>query len=64
MIFFVVCGENRGPLSHAQLADMMSHFLKGQGCDLLPMLQGVCGQVTKLRLDGVAVEEKMRNGSW
>lgn len=54
----------------------MSHFLKGQGSgeafnsgpELLPMLQSVCGQVTKLRLDDAAVvaekEKKMMNGNW
>uniref|UniRef100_A0A3Q3W3X1 Uncharacterized protein n=1 Tax=Mola mola TaxID=94237 RepID=A0A3Q3W3X1_MOLML len=56
---------------HTQLAEMMSHFLKGQGRDqvlssggeLLPVLQSVCGQVTKLRLDDAAeTEKKMRNG--
>lgn len=62
-------------MSHAQLADMMSHFLKGQGpgeamCsgpELLPVLQSLCGQVTKLRLDDAALAEKekvMRNGTW
>lgn len=63
-------------MSHGQLAEMMSHFLKGQGHDqalssgveLLPMLQSVCGQVTKLRLDDAAAvaetEKKMRNGTW
>ncbi|KAI3365525.1 hypothetical protein L3Q82_010136 [Scortum barcoo] len=68
--------ESQSPVSHAQLADMMSHFLKGQvhdqvltsGPELLPMLQSVCGQVTKLRLDDAAAEaekeKKMRNGSW
>ncbi|XP_008285359.1 ATPase PAAT [Stegastes partitus] len=65
-------GDNGGPFSHAQLADMMSHFLTGQGHgrmltsdpDLLPMLQSVCGQVTQLRLDDAAAEKKLRNGSW
>ena len=69
-------GESRGPVSHAQLAEMMSHFLKGPGRDqmlssgpeLLPMLQSVCGQVTKLRLDDAAAvaekEKEMRNGTW
>ncbi|XP_075891235.1 ATPase PAAT isoform X1 [Nelusetta ayraudi] len=57
-------GDSSGPLSRDELTDMMSHILKGQGGNnLLPVLQGVCGQVTKLRLDDVA-EEKMRNGSW
>ncbi|KAM6963513.1 ATPase PAAT [Tautogolabrus adspersus] len=68
-------GEVKGP-GHAQLAEMMSHFLNAQGCEqvsnsgpeFLPMLQSVCGQVTKLRLDDAAAmaekEEKMRNGSW
>lgn len=68
--------ESRGPASHAQLAEMMSHFLKGQGHgqafgpgpELLPMLQSVCGQVTQLRLDDAAAaaekEKTMRNGTW
>ncbi|XP_045925300.1 ATPase PAAT [Micropterus dolomieu] len=68
--------ESRGPVNHAQLADMMSQFLKGHGHgqalssgpEFLPMLQSVCGQVTKLRLDdatAVAEKEKnMRNGTW
>ncbi|XP_041818873.1 ATPase PAAT [Chelmon rostratus] len=63
-------------MSHDQLAEMMSHFLKGQGHDqalrsgpdLLPVLQSVCGQVTKLRLDDAAAvaekEKQMRNGTW
>lgn len=65
-------GQNGGPFSHAQLAEMMSHFLTGPGhgqtltsdAGLLPMLQSVCGQVTQLRLDDAAAERKMRNGSW
>lgn len=63
-------GQNGGPFSHAQLAEMMSHFLTGHGqtltsdAELLPMLQNVCGQVTQLRLDDAAAERKMRNGSW
>ncbi|XP_070783513.1 ATPase PAAT [Enoplosus armatus] len=72
----IMSSESRGPVCHAQLADMMSHFLKGHGHgqalssgpELLPMLQSVCGQVTKLRLDDAAAvadkENKMRNGSW
>ncbi|XP_051795969.1 ATPase PAAT isoform X2 [Acanthochromis polyacanthus] len=64
-------GQNGGPFSHAQLAEMMSHFLTGAGhgqtltsdAELLPMLQNVCGQVTQLRLDDAAAERKMRNGS-
>ncbi|KAM8729462.1 ATPase PAAT [Acanthopagrus schlegelii] len=68
--------ESRATTSHAQLAEMMSHFMKGQGRDqvigsdpeLLPMLQSLCGQVTKLRLDDAAAvaekEKKMRNGTW
>ncbi|XP_026207571.1 ATPase PAAT [Anabas testudineus] len=68
-----VSSESRGLLSHTQLAEMMSHFLKGQqngpaltsGPELLPILQSVCGQVTQLRLDDVAEKEKiMRNGTW
>ncbi|XP_022598979.1 uncharacterized protein C10orf88 homolog [Seriola dumerili] len=63
-------------IGHAQLAEMMSHFLKGQGHgqalspgpELLPMLQSVCGQVTQLRLDDAAAaaekEKTMRNGTW
>uniref|UniRef100_A0A3Q0T5V9 Si:rp71-19m20.1 n=1 Tax=Amphilophus citrinellus TaxID=61819 RepID=A0A3Q0T5V9_AMPCI len=51
--------ENGGPMSHTQLTEMLSHFLKGQefnqgfssGPMFLPMLQSVCGQVTQLRLD-------------
>ncbi|XP_035468054.1 ATPase PAAT isoform X3 [Scophthalmus maximus] len=66
--------NNAGQVSHAHLAQMMSHFLKGQhgqaltsGPELLPMLQSVCGQVTQLRLDDAAVverEKKLSNGSW
>ncbi|XP_023274701.1 uncharacterized protein C10orf88 homolog isoform X2 [Seriola lalandi dorsalis] len=63
-------------IGHAQLAEMMSHFLKAQGHgqalspgpELLPMLQSVCGQVTQLRLDDAAAaaekEKTMRNGTW
>ena len=64
-----------GPLSHAQLTDMMSHLLKGRGQalssggpELLPMLQNLCGQVTQLRLDDAAAlaekEGMMGNGTW
>ncbi|KAM9837224.1 ATPase PAAT [Aulostomus maculatus] len=65
-----------GPASYAQLAEMMSHFLKGQShgqalspsTELLPMLQNICGQVTQLRLDDAAAaaekEKTMRNGTW
>lgn len=63
LLFSAARSESAGPLSRDELTDMMSHILKGQGGDLLPVLQGVCGQVTKLRLDDAA-EEKMRNGSW
>ncbi|XP_070708117.1 ATPase PAAT [Pempheris klunzingeri] len=68
--------ESRGPVSHSQISDMMSHFLKGRGHgqafnsnpELLPMLQSICDQVTKLRLDDAAVvaekERKMMNGTW
>lgn len=63
LVFSAARGQTTGPLSRDELTDMMSHILKGQGGDLLPVLQGVCGQVTKLRLDDAA-EEKMRNGSW
>nr|XP_020460463.1 uncharacterized protein C10orf88 homolog isoform X1 [Monopterus albus]XP_020460464.1 uncharacterized protein C10orf88 homolog isoform X1 [Monopterus albus] len=67
--------DSRGPVRHAQLVEMMSHFLKGEGHsqvlssnpELLPMLQSVCGQVTQLRLDdatAAAEKEKMRNGTW
>ncbi|XP_041671651.1 ATPase PAAT [Cheilinus undulatus] len=71
-----VSAEPRGPISHAQLTQMMSHFLNAQGNDqalspspeFLPMLQSVCGQVTKLRLDDAALmaekEKEMTNGSW
>ncbi|KAM9424413.1 ATPase PAAT isoform 2-T2 [Pholidichthys leucotaenia] len=57
--------ENDGPMSHTQLAEMMSHFLKGQNLgqknpEFLPLLQSVCGQVTQLRLDDTAEKEKMR----
>lgn len=70
-------GESGGPVSHTQLAEMMSHFFNGQGHgqalsthgpELLPMLQSVCGQVTQLRLDDAAAaaekEKTLRNGSW
>ncbi|XP_037610134.1 ATPase PAAT isoform X2 [Sebastes umbrosus] len=75
----ITSSESGGPVSHAQLADMVSHFLKGpgpgqasgpgpSGPELLPILQSLCGQVTKLRLDdatALAEKEKvMRNGSW
>ncbi|XP_078135413.1 ATPase PAAT [Sander vitreus] len=69
----ITSSESGGPVSHAQMAEMMSHFLKGQGRgqasssgpELLPMLQSLCGQVTKLRLDDAAEKEKMmRNGTW
>ncbi|KAM4623693.1 ATPase PAAT [Polymixia lowei] len=75
----VAHSESPGPVSHAQLAEMMSHFLNGQmpgeGCgqalsstpNFLPMLQSVCGQVTQLRLDDAAAAEKertMTNGTW
>lgn len=59
--------DTGGPVSPAQVTEMMSHFLKGQGQmlsstpDLLPMLQSVCGQVTQLRLES---EKQLRNGSW
>ncbi|XP_078146900.1 ATPase PAAT [Centroberyx gerrardi] len=66
-----VNSERSGPVSHAQLAQMMSHFLNGQGRgqalspapELLPMLQSVCGQVTQLRLDD-AEERSRSNGAW
>ncbi|KAM9336740.1 ATPase PAAT [Symphorus nematophorus] len=72
----ITSSESRGPVSHTQLVEMMSHFLKGQGHDqmlssspqFLPMLQSVCGQVMKLRLDDAAAvaekEKEMRNGTW
>ncbi|XP_034715895.1 ATPase PAAT [Etheostoma cragini] len=67
----ITSSESGGPVSHAQMAEMMSHFLKGQGRglssgpELLPMLQSLCGQVTKLRLDDPTDKEKMtRNGPW
>uniref|UniRef100_A0A3B3XQJ8 Uncharacterized protein n=1 Tax=Poecilia mexicana TaxID=48701 RepID=A0A3B3XQJ8_9TELE len=49
--------DNGGPVNHAQLEEMMSHFLIGRSHgqalspELLPMLQSVCGQVAQLRLD-------------
>uniref|UniRef100_A0A146XYC6 Si:rp71-19m20.1 n=1 Tax=Fundulus heteroclitus TaxID=8078 RepID=A0A146XYC6_FUNHE len=65
--------DNGVPVNHAQLEEMMSHFLKGRSHgqalspELLPVLQSVCGQVAQLRLDhaGPALErEKMtRNGT-
>ncbi|XP_076005783.1 ATPase PAAT isoform X2 [Genypterus blacodes] len=66
-----VSSENRGPLSGAQLTEMMSHFLnqRDHGMSLssapefLPVLQSVCGQVTQLRLDVAAVAERERNES-
>ncbi|XP_068162220.1 ATPase PAAT [Antennarius striatus] len=73
----LVSGTNtENSATHAQLAEMMSRFLKGQGHnqvtspspELLPMLQSVCGQVTKLRLDETTAvaekEEGMRHGTW
>ncbi|XP_033963654.1 ATPase PAAT [Pseudochaenichthys georgianus] len=64
----------RGPVSHSQLAEIMSHLMKGQergegpGPELRPLLQGLCGQVTKLRLEDAAAlaekEEMLRNSSW
>ncbi|TMS22039.1 Uncharacterized protein E3U43_012304 [Larimichthys crocea] len=73
----ITSSESRGPVSHAQLAEMMSRFLNGgqgndqslsSGPEFLPMLQSVCGQVTKLRLDDATAlaenEKKMRNGTW
>lgn len=75
----ITSSESGGPVSHAQLANMVSHFLKGPGTgqasgsgpsgpELLPILQSLCGQVTKLRLDdatALAEKEKMMgNGSW
>ncbi|XP_056153189.1 ATPase PAAT isoform X2 [Lampris incognitus] len=71
--------ESPSPVNHAQLAEMMSHFLNGQTPgqgfgqalsstpNFLPMLQTVCGQVTQLRLDDAAVTEKKREtttGTW
>lgn len=76
MIASPASSECRSPVSHTQLAELMSQLLKGQGHDqalssgveLLPVLQSVCGQVTKLRLDEAAAvaetEEQMRNGTW
>ncbi|KAL6095342.1 uncharacterized protein ACO6RY_16565 [Pungitius sinensis] len=64
------CAHTGGPASHAQLAEMMSRLLQGggPGPELLPVLHGLCGQVTKLRLDDAAAqaerEQMMRNGSW
>lgn len=66
-------GESSGSASYTQLAEMMSHVLKGKGCvpalssssELLPILQSVCGQVTQLRLDDALEKEKlMGNGTW
>lgn len=58
--------EAEGPAGHAQLADMMSHFLRGSGgAELLPVLQNVCGQVTQLRIDEAAEREKtFSTASW
>ncbi|KAM8837808.1 ATPase PAAT isoform 1-T2 [Spinachia spinachia] len=64
------CADTGGPASPAQLAEMMSRLLQGRGPgpELLPALQGLCGQVTKLRLDDATAlgerEQMMRNGSW
>ncbi|XP_043959421.1 ATPase PAAT isoform X1 [Gambusia affinis] len=65
--------DNGEPVNHTQVEEIMSHFLKGRSHgqalspELLPMLQSVCGQVTKLRLDNTAAalerEKKMRNGT-
>ncbi|XP_033975761.1 ATPase PAAT [Trematomus bernacchii] len=70
----IMSSVGRGPVSHSQLAEIMSHLMKGQergegpGPELRPLLQGLCGQVTKLRLDDAAAlaekEKMMRNGSW
>ncbi|KAK5851301.1 hypothetical protein PBY51_002104 [Eleginops maclovinus] len=70
----IMSSGGRGPVSHSQLAEIMSHLMKGQehgespGPELRPLLQGLCGQVTKLRLDDAAAlaekEKRMRNGSW
>ncbi|RVE60032.1 hypothetical protein OJAV_G00194930 [Oryzias javanicus] len=63
--------ENGLPLSSAHLTTIMSDLMKRQGCgevlspDLLPVLQSVCGQVTRLRLDGAPAAEReseLRNG--
>ncbi|XP_024140666.1 ATPase PAAT isoform X2 [Oryzias melastigma] len=65
--------ENGLPLSPAHLTTVMSDLLKQQGCgevlspDLLPVLQSVCGQVTRLRLDSAPAAEReseLRNGCW
>ncbi|CAN9508854.1 unnamed protein product [Ophioblennius macclurei] len=59
--------EAEGPAGHAQLTDMISQFLRGNGgAEILPMLQNVCGQVTQLRLDEAAAEREktFRTGSW
>jgi len=60
-----------GPAGGAQLAELISRLLSGggpaaaSGPELLPVLQSLCGQVTKLRLDDAEEEEmKKRNGSW
>ncbi|KAI9536211.1 hypothetical protein NQZ68_035727 [Dissostichus eleginoides] len=70
----IMSSGGRGLVSHSQLAEIMSHLMKGQECgegpgpELRPLLQGLCGQVTKLRLDDAAAlaekEKMMRNGSW
>ncbi|XP_010768797.1 ATPase PAAT [Notothenia coriiceps] len=70
----IMSSGGRGPVSHSQLAEIMSHLMKGQergegpSPELRPLLQGLCGQVTKLRLDDAAAlaekEKMMRNGSW
>lgn len=69
---FPANSQSRYPVSPAQISEMMSHFLKQQGYDhtlasggeLLPTLKSVCGQVSKLRLDGGAMEAQMTNGTW
>ncbi|KAK1881378.1 ATPase PAAT [Dissostichus eleginoides] len=53
--------EQRGPRPGQECGE-------GPGPELRPLLQGLCGQVTKLRLDDAAAlaekEKMMRNGSW
>ncbi|XP_056286159.1 ATPase PAAT isoform X1 [Pseudoliparis swirei] len=66
----IIAGSG-GPAGGAQLAELISRLLSGggpaaaSGPELLPVLQSLCGQVTKLRLDDAEEEEmKKRNGSW
>lgn len=62
-------GEVRGPVSPAQITEMMSQLMKRRGLtlssapDLLPVLQSVCGHVTQLRLDNASAVKQLSNGS-